>query len=408
MTVIERFLKYVSFDTQSDENTGVTPSTSKQMVFAQYLQSELEDLGLEDISLDENGYLFATLPANVDREIPTIGFIAHMDTSPDMSGKDVNPRIVADYRGQDIPLCEEEGIILSPKQFPELLDHIGEDLIVTDGHTLLGADDKAGIAEIVGAMAYLKAHPEIKHGKIRIGFNPDEEIGLGAHQFDVEKFGCKWAYTMDGGEVGELEFENFNAAAAKVHVKGLNVHPGYAKGKMVNSMLVANAFIAMLPENETPATTEGYEGFFHLIGMAGEVENTTLSFIIRDHDRARFEARKALMELCAGKLNEKYGAGTVTVEVKDQYYNMRQQVEPLMHIIDIAFAAMQEAGVEPKVKAIRGGTDGAQLSFKGLPCPNIFAGGLNFHGRYEFVPIQSIEKAMKVVIKIAELTAKRY
>ena len=408
MTVIERFLKYVSFDTQSDENTGVTPSTSKQMVFAQYLQSELEDLGLEDISLDENGYLFATLPANVDREIPTIGFIAHMDTSPDMSGKDVNPRIVADYRGQDIPLCEEEGIILSPKQFPELLDHIGEDLIVTDGHTLLGADDKAGIAEIVGAMAYLKAHPEIKHGKIRIGFNPDEEIGLGAHQFDVEKFGCKWAYTMDGGEVGELEFENFNAAAAKVHVKGLNVHPGYAKGKMVNSMLVANAFIAMLPENETPATTEGYEGFFHLIGMAGEVEHTTLSFIIRDHDRARFEARKALMELCAGKLNEKYGAGTVTVEVKDQYYNMRQQVEPLMHIIDIAFAAMQEAGVEPKVKAIRGGTDGAQLSFKGLPCPNIFAGGLNFHGRYEFVPIQSIEKAMKVVVKIAELTAKRY
>lgn len=408
MTVIERFLKYVSFDTQSDENTGVTPSTSKQMVFAQYLQSELEDLGLEDISLDENGYLFATLPANVDREIPTIGFIAHMDTSPDMSGKDVNPRIVADYRGQDIPLCEEEGIILSPKQFPELLDHIGEDLIVTDGHTLLGADDKAGIAEIVGAMAYLKAHPEIKHGKIRIGFNPDEEIGLGAHQFDVEKFGCKWAYTMDGGEVGELEFENFNAAAAKVHVKGLNVHPGYAKGKMVNSMLVANAFIAMLPENETPGSTEGYEGFFHLVGMEGEVEHTTLSFIIRDHDRARFEARKALMELCAGKLNEKYGAGTVTVEVKDQYYNMRQQVEPLMHIIDIAFAAMQEAGVEPKVKAIRGGTDGAQLSFKGLPCPNIFAGGLNFHGRYEFVPIQSIEKAMKVVIKIAELTAKRY
>ena len=408
MTVIERFLKYVSFDTQSDENTGVTPSTSKQMVFAQYLQSELEDLGLEDISLDENGYLFATLPANVDREIPTIGFIAHMDTSPDMSGKDVNPRIVADYRGQDIPLCEEEGIILSPKQFPELLDYIGEDLIVTDGHTLLGADDKAGIAEIVGAMTYLKAHPEIKHGKIRIGFNPDEEIGLGAHQFDVEKFGCKWAYTMDGGEVGELEFENSNAAAAKVHVKGLNVHPGYAKGKMVNSMLVANAFIAMLPENETPATTEGYEGYFHLIGMAGEVENTTLSFIIRDHDRAKFEARKALMEVCAGKLNEKYGAGTVTVEVKDQYYNMRQQVEPLMHIIDIAFAAMQEAGVEPKVKAIRGGTDGAQLSFKGLPCPNIFAGGLNFHGRYEFVPIQSIEKAMKVVVKIAELTAKRY
>ena len=408
MTVIERFLKYVSFDTQSDETTETTPSTSKQMVFAKYLQSELEDLGLEDISLDENGYLFATLPANVDRDIPTIGFIAHMDTSPDMSGKDVKPRIVADYQGQDIPLCEEEGIILSPNQFPELLDHIGEDLIVTDGHTLLGADDKAGIAEIVGAMAYLKEHPEIEHGKIRIGFNPDEEIGLGAHKFDVEKFGCKWAYTMDGGEVGELEFENFNAAAAKVEVKGLNVHPGYAKDKMVNSLLVANEFVSMLPVNEVPAMTEGYEGFFHLIGMEGDVEHTTLSYIIRDHDREKFEARKALMQECAVKLNEKYGQGRVEVQVKDQYYNMRQQVEPLMHIIDLAFAAMKEAGVEPKVKAIRGGTDGAQLSFKGLPCPNIFAGGLNFHGRYEFVPIQSIEKAMKVVVKIAELTAKRY
>ena len=408
MTVIERFLKYVSFDTQSDETTEITPSTSKQMVFAKYLQSELEDLGLEDISLDENGYLFATLPANVDRDVPTIGFIAHMDTSPDMSGKDVKPRIVADYQGQDIPLCEEEGIILSPNQFPELLDHIGEDLIVTDGHTLLGADDKAGIAEIVGAMAYLKEHPEIEHGKIRIGFNPDEEIGLGAHKFDVEKFGCKWAYTMDGGEVGELEFENFNAAAAKVEVKGLNVHPGYAKDKMVNSLLVANEFVSMLPVNEVPAMTEGYEGFFHLIGMEGDVEHTTLSYIIRDHDREKFEARKALMQECAVKLNEKYGQGRVEVQVKDQYYNMRQQVEPLMHIIDLAFAAMKEAGVEPKVKAIRGGTDGAQLSFKGLPCPNIFAGGLNFHGRYEFVPIQSIEKAMKVVAKIAELTAKRY
>ena len=408
MTVIERFLKYVSFDTQSDETTETTPSTSKQMVFAKYLQSELEDLGLEDISLDENGYLFATLPANVDRDIPTIGFIAHMDTSPDMSGKDVKPRIVADYQGQDIPLCEEEGIILSPNQFPELLDHIGEDLIVTDGHTLLGADDKAGIAEIVGAMAYLKEHPEIEHGKIRIGFNPDEEIGLGAHKFDVEKFGCKWAYTMDGGEVGELEFENFNAAAAKVEVKGLNVHPGYAKDKMVNSLLVANEFVSMLPVNEVPAMTEGYEGFFHLIGMEGDVEHTTLSYIIRDHDREKFEARKALMQECAVKLNEKYGQVRVEVQVKDQYYNMRQQVEPLMHIIDLAFAAMKEAGVEPKVKAIRGGTDGAQLSFKGLPCPNIFAGGLNFHGRYEFVPIQSIEKAMKVVAKIAELTAKRY
>lgn len=408
MTVIERFLKYVTFDTQSDESTGVTPSTPKQMVFAKYLKTELEALGLEDISLDDNGYLFATLPANVNRDIPTIGFIAHMDTSPDMSGENVNPNIIRNYGGEDIPLCKEEGIILSPKQFPELLDHVGEDLIVTDGHTLLGADDKAGIAEIVAAIAYLKEHPEIEHGKIRIGFNPDEEIGLGAHKFDVEKFGCKWAYTMDGGEVGELEFENFNAASAKVHVKGRNVHPGYAKGKMINALLVANEFVGMLPENETPATTEGYEGFYHLIGMSGEVEQATVSYIIRDHDRQKFEARKIFMQSCAEKINKKYGEGTVKIDIKDQYYNMRQQVEPLMHIIDIAFAAMQEAGVEPKVKAIRGGTDGAQLSFKGLPCPNIFAGGLNFHGRYEFVPIQSIEKAMNVVVKITELTAKRY
>ena len=408
MTVIERFLKYVTFDTQSDESTGVTPSTPKQMVFAQYLKTELEELGLKDISLDENGYLFATLPSNVNHEVPVVGFIAHMDTSPDMSGENVKPRIVEKYDGKDIPLCAEENIILSPANFPELLDHVGEDLIVTDGHTLLGADDKAGIAEIVGAVAYLIAHPEIKHGDIRIGFNPDEEIGLGAHKFDVEKFGAKWAYTMDGGEVGELEFENFNAAAAKIRVKGRNVHPGYAKNKMINSLLVANEYASLLPANETPGTTEGYEGFYHLIGMEGEVENTVLSYIVRDHDREKFEARKQALLNYAAQLNEKYGEGTVTVELKDQYYNMRQQVEPLMHIIDIAFAAMQEAGVTPKVKAIRGGTDGAQLSFKGLPCPNIFAGGLNFHGRYEFVPVQSIEKAMNVVVTIAELTAKRY
>lgn len=408
MTVIERFLKYVTFDTQSDESTGVTPSTPKQMVFAQYLKTELEELGLKDISLDENGYLFAALPSNVNHEVPVVGFIAHMDTSPDMSGENVKPRIVEKYDGKDIPLCAEENIILSPANFPELLDHVGEDLIVTDGHTLLGADDKAGIAEIVGAVAYLIAHPEIKHGDIRIGFNPDEEIGLGAHKFDVEKFGAKWAYTMDGGEVGELEFENFNAAAAKIRVKGRNVHPGYAKNKMINSLLVANEYASLLPANETPGTTEGYEGFYHLIGMEGEVENTVLSYIVRDHDREKFEARKQALLNYAAQLNEKYGEGTVTVELKDQYYNMRQQVEPLMHIIDIAFAAMQEAGVTPKVKAIRGGTDGAQLSFKGLPCPNIFAGGLNFHGRYEFVPVQSIEKAMNVVVKIAELTAKRY
>ena len=406
MTVIERFLKYVTFDTQSDESTGVTPSTPKQMVFAQYLKTELEELGLKDISLDENGYLFATLPSNVDHEVPVVGFIAHMDTSPDMTGAGVTPRIVYGYDGSDIVLCEEENVVLSPNRFPELLDHKGEDLIVTNGKTLLGADDKAGIAEIITAMVYLKEHPEIKHGKIRVGFNPDEEIGLGAHKFDVEKFGCEWAYTMDGGEVGELEFENFNAASAKVVVKGRNVHPGYAKNKMINSMCVANQFMNLLPDGETPQCTENYEGFYHLVGITGEVEQTTLSYIIRDHDRAKFEARKENMLKWAAEINKKYGEETVTVELKDQYYNMREKIEPVMHIIDIAFKAMEEAGVTPKVKAIRGGTDGAQLSFKGLPCPNIFAGGLNFHGRYEFAPIQSLEKAMMVVVKISELVAR--
>ena len=408
MNVIERFLKYVSFDTQSDETTGNTPSTPKQMVFAQYLKSELEELGFQEITLDEHGYLFATLPANTDKPLPTIGFIAHMDTSPDMTGAGVTPRIVYGYDGSDIVLCEEEHIVLSPAQFPELLDHQGEDLIVTNGKTLLGADDKAGIAEIISAMVYLQEHPEIKHGKIRVGFNPDEEIGLGAHKFDVERFGCDWAYTMDGGEVGELEFENFNAAGAHITIKGRNVHPGYAKGKMIHAGLIASELIQMLPADETPATTEGYEGFYHLTSVKGEVEESQLSYIIRDHDREKFEARKAFMEQCVAVLNSRYGEGTVSIQIKDQYYNMRQQVEPLMHIIDIAFAAMKEAGVEPRVKAIRGGTDGAQLSFKGLPCPNIFAGGLNFHGRYEFVPVQSIEKAMRVIVKIAELTAKRY
>ena len=398
MTLIERFLKYVSFDTQSDDNSGVTPSTPKQMVFAQYLRSELEQLGFEEISLDENGYLFATLPANTDKPVPTIGFIAHMDTSPDMTGAGVTPRIVYGYDGSDIVLCEEENVVLSPNRFPELLDHKGK--------TLLGADDKAGIAEIITAMVYLKEHPEIKHGKIRVGFNPDEEIGLGAHKFDVEKFGCEWAYTMDGGEVGELEFENFNAASAKVVVKGRNVHPGYAKNKMINSMCVANQFMNLLPDGETPQCTENYEGFYHLVGITGEVEQTTLSYIIRDHDRAKFEARKENMLKWAAEINKKYGEETVTVELKDQYYNMREKIEPVMHIIDIAFKAMEEAGVTPKVKAIRGGTDGAQLSFKGLPCPNIFAGGLNFHGRYEFAPIQSLEKAMMVVVKISELVAR--
>lgn len=407
MTLVERFLKYVSFDTQSSEETDVTPSTPGQMVFAQYLKEELETLGLQEVSLDDNGYLFATLPANTDAEMPVVGFIAHMDTSPDMSGKHVAPRIVNNYDGTDIVLCEKDNIILSPVQFPELLEHKGEDLIVTDGHTLLGADDKAGIAEIVSAIVYLQEHPEIKHGKIRIGFNPDEEIGLGAHKFDVEKFACDWAYTIDGGEVGELEFENFNAASAKLTFKGRNVHPGYAKNKMINSLRLANRFISFLPGHEAPEHTEGYEGFYHLIGMSGDVEQTTVSYIIRDHDRARFESRKAEMQRLTDLVNAEYGETVVTLELKDQYYNMRQQIEPVMHVIDIAFKAMEEAGVTPHVKAIRGGTDGAQLSFKGLPCPNIFAGGLNFHGRYEFVPVQSMEKAMNVIVKIAELTAAR-
>lgn len=405
MALVERFLKYVSFDTQSSEETEVTPSTPGQMVFARYLKEELESLGLEDITLDEHGYLFATLPANIDKPLPTIGFIAHMDTSPDMSGKDVSPRIVQNYDGSDIVLCEEENVVLSPEQFPELLNHKGGDLIVTNGKTLLGADDKAGIAEIVSAIVYLKEHPEIKHGKIRIGFNPDEEIGLGAHKFDVEKFGCDWAYTMDGGEVGELEFENFNAASAKITFKGRNVHPGYAKNKMINSIRVANRFCAMLPGHETPEHTEGYEGFYHLISFNGDVEQTTVAYIIRDHDRARFENRKKEIEQLVQKINAEYGEGTAKLELRDQYYNMREKIEPVMHIIDTAFAAMEAAGVKPNVKPIRGGTDGAQLSFKGLPCPNIFAGGLNFHGRYEFVPIQNMEKAMNVIVKIAELVA---
>lgn len=407
MDLIERFLKYVSFDTQSDENSNVCPSSEKQLVFAQYLKEELENIGLEEIKLDKNGYLYATLPANTDKKIPVIGFISHMDTSPDFTGANVNPRIVTNYDGGDIVLCEEENIILSPRKFPDLLNHTGEDLIVTDGKTLLGADDKAGIAEIVSAMAYLKEHPEIKHGKIRVAFNPDEEIGKGAHLFNVEEFGCDWAYTMDGGEVGELEFENFNAASAKITFFGCNVHPGYAKNKMVNSLLLANEFISMLPKNETPETTEGYEGFYHLISVEGGVEKSVVSYIIRDHDRKLFEERKMNMLNWAEKMNEKYGKGTVKIEIKDQYYNMREKVEPVKHIIDIAYKAMKDVGVEPRVKPIRGGTDGAQLSFKGLPCPNIFAGGINFHGKFEFVPIQSMEKAMKVIIKIVQETAEQ-
>ncbi len=404
MTLTQRFLDFVKFDTQSDELTNMTPSTPGQMEFAQYLKGELEKMGLEEITLDTNGYLFATLPANTDRPVPTIGFIAHMDTSPDMSGRHVNPRIVANYDGTAITLNEEKGIFLSPDEFPELLNYVGQDLIVTDGNTLLGADDKAGIAEIIDAVAWLQAHPEVKHGKIRIGFNPDEEIGLGAHKFDVEKFGCEFAYTMDGGAIGELEFENFNAASAKVKIKGRNVHPGYAKHKMINSIRVANNFITMLPRWETPEHTEGYEGFYHLVGIEGSVEETTLTYIIRDHDRDRFERRKREIEHLVNKTNTEY-PGCCSVDIKDQYYNMREKIEPLMHIIETAEKAMREAGVEPKVQPIRGGTDGAQLSFKGLPCPNIFAGGENFHGRYEFVPIQSMEKARDVVVNICRIVA---
>ena len=401
----QRFLKYVKFDTQSDELTNMTPSTPGQMIFAQYLERELRDLGLEDISLDDNGYLMATLPANTSRRVPTVGFIAHLDTSPDLSGKNVNPRIVKAYDGADITLNEAKGIVLSPSEFPELLHYVGQDLIVTDGNTLLGADDKAGIAEIVTAVEYLKEHPEIEHGRIRIAFNPDEEIGLGAHKFDVERFAADWAYTMDGGEVGELEYENFNAAVAKITFRGRNVHPGYAKHKMINSIRMANQFILMLPRWETPEHTEGYEGFYHLIHIDGSVESTTLTYIIRDHDRDRFERRKKELEHLVRKTNNEF-PDCCSIDIKDQYYNMREKIEPVRHIIDIAEEAMRLAGVTPVVVPIRGGTDGAQLSFKGLPCPNIFAGGLNFHGRYEFVPIPSMEAAERTIIEIAKLVAK--
>ncbi len=404
LNLVDSFLRYVSKDTQSDDTTQVTPSTPQQMVFAQMLKQELEEMGLEEISLDENGYLMATLPANTDKELPVVGFIAHMDTSPDMSGLNVQPRIEKAYNGADIVLNKEHQIVLSPTDFPELKKYIGQDLIVTNGLTLLGADDKAGIAEIMVAMDYLKNHPEIKHGKIRVAFTPDEEIGLGAHKFDVARFGADWAYTMDGGELGELEYENFNAAYAKWTIKGRNVHPGYAKNKMINSLHIANELIAMLPANEVPERTEGYEGFYHLIDVKGSVEETSVTYIIRDHDMELFNKRKATMQALTEKINERYPDST-TLEMKDQYYNMREKVEPVKHIVDLAFEAMEAVGIEPKVKPIRGGTDGSQLSFKGLPCPNIFAGGHNFHGRYEFVPIQSMEKAMQTIVKIAELVA---
>ena len=402
--LVERFLKYVKYDTQSDEFTNLTPSTPGQMEFARVLRDELEAMGLSDISLDDNGYLFATLPANTDKAVPTLGFIAHMDTAPDMSGHNVKPRIVEKYAGGPITLNEEQGIVLDPTQFPELDDHVGQDLIVTDGTTLLGADDKAGIAEILSAVEFFQQHPEVKHGAIRIGFNPDEEIGQGAHHFDVEKFGADWAYTMDGGAEGELEYENFNAASAVIEFKGLNVHPGAAKHKMLNSIRVANQFALMLPRWETPEHTEGYEGFYHLISFNGSVEKTTLTYILRDHDRARFESRKREIEHLCRKVNCEF-PGCATPTIKDQYYNMREKIEPVMHVIEVAEKAMKLAGVKPKVQPIRGGTDGAQLSFKGLPCPNIFAGGMNMHGRYEYVSIQAMEKAMMTIVEICKLVA---
>ena len=403
MNITERFLNYTQFDTQSSEESNTVPSTSKQLVFAEFLKNELVDEGLSDVEMDNNGYIYATLKSNVDYPVPTIGFISHYDTSPDCSGAGIRPRVVNNYDGKDIVLSE--GIVSSPVKFPELLHHVGEDLIVTDGTTLLGADDKAGIAEIVQAVCYLRDHPEIKHGDIRVAFNPDEEIGMGAHHFDVQKFGCEWAYTIDGGDLGELEYENFNAAVAKVTLRGVSVHPGYAKGKMVNANRLAAEFAGLLPANETPESTEGYEGFYHLLNINSNIESAQMTYIIRDHGRGIFEHRKEVISQCADTINEKYGAGTCEIMVKDQYYNMKEKIDPNKHVVDLVLEAMRQAEVEPRVQPIRGGTDGAQLSFMGLPCPNIFAGGVNFHGPYEVVSVQVMEKAMQVIVNICTLTA---
>ncbi|MBE6264432.1 MAG: peptidase T [Prevotella sp.] len=402
MDLTERFINYTKFDTQSSEDSDSVPSTAKQLEFAKYLTEELKAEGLSDVEMDEMGYIYATLKSNTKKKTPTIGFISHYDTSPDASGKDIKARVIKNYDGNDIELSP--GIISSTKKFPELLSHKGEDLIVTDGTTLLGADDKAGIAEIVQAMCYLRDHDEIKHGDIRVAFNPDEEIGMGAHHFDVEKFGCEWAYTMDGGDLGDLEYENFNAAGAKVYIKGVSVHTGYAKGKMINANRLACEFNSYIPETDIPETTEGYEGFYHLLGIESRTEEAKLSYIIRDHDRDKFQDRKKFMEEIVEKMNEKYGEGTVRIELNDQYYNMKEKIDPNMHVIDIVLRAMQESGVPPRVEPIRGGTDGAQLSFRGLPCPNIFAGGVNFHGPFEFVSVQVMEKAVQVITKICEIT----
>ena len=403
--IIKRFVSYVTIDTESDPNSETTPSTKKQWDLANKLTEELKTIGMQDVNIDDNAYIMATLPSNVEHDVPTIGFISHFDTSPDFTGANVKPQIIENYNGEDIVLNEAEDIVLSPDYFDDLLLYKGQTLITTDGTTLLGADDKAGICEIVSAMEYLINHPEIKHGNIKVGFTPDEEIGRGAHKFDVEKFGADWAYTMDGSQIGELEYENFNAAGAVVKIKGKIVHPGYAKGKMINSMYIAQEFINSLPRMETPEHTEGYQGFFHLHNMIGDVEETTLQYIIRDHDKKHFEARKEVMAKLTNELNSQYGREVITTKIKDQYFNMKEKVEPVMHIVDIAEDAMKQLDIKPLIKAIRGGTDGSQLSYMGLPCPNIFAGGHNFHGRYEYVPVESMIKATEVICKIAELTA---
>ncbi|WP_321306936.1 peptidase T [Marinifilum fragile] len=406
-TVVDKFLKYVKFDTESDTETGLTPSTPGQMVLAKELAKELEEIGLENVSVDENGYVMGVLPSNIDREVPKVGFVSHMDTSPDFSGKNVKPQILEDYNGMDIVLNKEQNIVMKVSDFPELIKYKGQTLITTDGTTLLGADDKAGVAEIITAVEYLAKNPEIKHGPVHVGFTPDEEIGKGADFFDVKKFGADFAYTLDGGEIGELQYENFNAAFAKITFKGRNVHPGMAKDKMINSMTIANEFAARLPKDEVPEKTEGYQGFYHLIAMNGGVESTSLQYIIRDFDMTNYEARKKFIEDLCSDYNAKYGEGTVTLEMTNQYYNMREKVEPVKYIVDIAEEAMKEVGVTPMVIPIRGGTDGSRLSYMGLPCPNIFAGGHNFHGRFEYVPVQSMEKAVDVILKIVDLIAKR-
>jgi tripeptide aminopeptidase len=409
--IINRFISYVTVDTESDPNSNTTPSTAKQWDLANKLVEELKAIGLEDVTIDENAYIMATLPGNVEHDVPVIGFISHFDTTPDFTGANVKPQIVSNYDGGDIVLNAEKNIVLSPKYFKDLLQYKGQTIITTDGTTLLGADDKAGITEIVSAMEYLVQNPDIKHGKIRIGFTPDEEIGRGAHEFDVEKFGADWAYTMDGSQIGELEYENFNAAGAKITFRGKSVHPGYAKGKMINSMLLANKFISQLPKGEVPEQTKGYEGFFHVTGINGSIEESTVQLIIRDHDAKEFKKRKKLVKKIADNINRKYkkqyGGDIVTAEINDQYYNMKEKVEPVFHIVKIAEKAMKELDIKPIIKPIRGGTDGCQLSYKGLPCPNIFAGGHNFHGKYEYVPVESMVKATEVIVRIAELTAKK-